>query len=110
MTILIEDLAALLTRVPVGGELRLPLREFDAVRYDEGRYDDLQHHLRSLLEGSAHGAYRFERRWDTGEMIVHRQPPAARVYDRQGHRLPSRRNSPHAPVYDGGGSGRKSRP
>lgn len=90
MTIPIEDLAARLTRMPVGGELRFPLHEFDAVRYDEGSYDDLQHHLRALLEGSAHGAYRFERRWDIGEMIVHRQPPGARAYDHQGHRLPSR--------------------
>jgi hypothetical protein len=98
MTIPIEDVAALLTGMPVGGELRLPLREFDAVRYDEGSYDDLQHHLRALLEDSAHGAYEFERRWDIGEMIVRRHPPGARVYDRQGHRLPSRLKSSQAPL------------
>jgi hypothetical protein len=103
MIIRIEDLAALLTRMPVGGELRFPLREFDAVRYDEGSYDDLQHHLRALLVGSAHGAYGFERRWDISEMIVRRQPPGARVYDRQGHRLPLRLKSSQAPMYRGRG-------
>lgn len=108
MTTPIEDVAVLLTRMPVGGELRFPLREFDAVRYDESRYDELEHHLRALLEGSAYGAYRFERRSDIGEMIVHREPPGACVYDRQGHRLPSRLNRVQAPLYGEAGVRRKS--
>jgi hypothetical protein len=101
MTVRIEDMAAPLARMPVGGELRWSLREVDAVRYDEDRYDDLEHHLRALLEGTAYGAYVFERRADTGEMIVRRQAPGARVYDRQGRRLPSRLNRLHPPQFGG---------
>lgn len=101
MTVRIEDMVVPLARMPFGGEFRLSLTEVDAVRYDEGRYDDLEHHLRALLEGTAHGAYSFERRADTGEMIVRRQAAGARVYDRQGRRLPSRLNSAHPPQYGG---------
>jgi hypothetical protein len=108
MAVRIEDVAAALARLQVGGEFRLSLREVDAVRYAEDRYDDLEHHLRALLKGSDHGAYTFARRCDTGELIVRRQAPGARVYDRQGHRLPSRLNNPHAPPYDGAGFWRKS--
>jgi hypothetical protein len=108
MSLRIEDMAAPLARMPVGGEFRLSLREVDAVRYDEDRYDGLEHHLRALLEGTTHGAYSFERRADTGEMIVRRQGTGARVYDRHGHRLPSRLNSLHPPRYGGAGFWRNS--
>jgi hypothetical protein len=91
-------MAAPLARMPVGGEFRLSLSEVDAVRYDEYRCDDFEHHLRALLEGTAHGAYSFERRSDTGDLIVRRQAAGARVYDRQGRRLPSRLNSVHPPA------------